>query len=231
VMERVEGSIPSDLYHTNGYLTEIAPTEREALWLSAIEAMAALHAAPPEPFAFLARLDRGASGLEQQLAAWDSYMAWSDAPVRPVQQRARRWLEDHMPPERPTGLAWGDARPGNMVFRNGRCAAVLDWETASLGGAETDLGWWLFYDWMVSEGMGVPRLDGLGGPAQFIRAWEGFADRRARAMDWHEIFATWRYSLVSDRARHLMRRNGVPNAPPADARSLPAERLETLVYG
>ena len=40
-----------------------------------------------------------------------------------------------MPDERPTGMARGDARLGNMVVHDDACRAVLDWETVSLGGA------------------------------------------------------------------------------------------------
>jgi aminoglycoside phosphotransferase (APT) family kinase protein len=228
VMERVEGRVPADLYNERGLFTEVTAAVREALWLSAIESLARIHSTNPDDFRFLERGGQGASGLDHEIAHWDSYMRWSGAPIRPIQERARRWLEDHLPAERPTGLAWGDARLGNMVFRDQRCVAVIDWETTSLGGAETDLGWWLFYDWMVSDGFGHARLPGIGDRDQMIRVWQEFAGRPPQALDWHEVFATWRYNLISDRARHLMRTAGSGKAPPP-ARSLPAERLAALI--
>lgn len=231
LMERVEGQIPSDFMHSQGLLVELAPAAREALWLEAVRTMATIHATPVEPFRFLARPERGASGLDQEIALWDEYARWSGAPVRPEQERARRWLEDNRPARQPDGLAWGDARIGNMVFRDGRCVAVLDWETVSLMGAESDLGWWMFFDWMMCEGWGVPRLEGIGDGAALVKAWESISGRRAEHMEWHEVFATWRFSLISDRARLLMRQRGQADPLPADAPTPHARRLEMLVGG
>jgi aminoglycoside phosphotransferase (APT) family kinase protein len=229
LMERVDGAIPAPLHNSGGFLTQVTTADRELIWLSAIKVMAEIHSAPVGPFRFLDRPNLGKTGVDQEMASWNSYMRWSGAPLRPVQERACRWLHDHLPTNRTTGLAWGDAKPGNMIFRDNRCVAVIDWETASLGGAETDLGWWLFYDWLVSDGFGVPRLPGLGSRDDTIRVWQEFAGRKAQDMEWHEVFATWRFSLVSDRARHLARMRGSVDAPPMDARSPHADRLEMLL--
>jgi aminoglycoside phosphotransferase (APT) family kinase protein len=229
LMERVDGAIPNALHNSTGFLTQISPSRRELIWLSAIETLARIHSVEIERFRFLARPTLGETGLDQEIVVWDSYMRWSGAPIRTIQERARQWLSDHLPKDRPTGLAWGDARPGNMIFRDNACVAVIDWETVSLGGAETDLGWWLFYDWLVSDGFGVPRLPGLGTHGQTIKLWEEFAGRKALNIEWHEVFATWRFSLISDRAAHLARELGSQNAPRVDARSPHAERLEMLL--
>lgn len=209
LMERVEGALPDAFYHSRGLLFEASPAAREAMWLSAVESLARIHRVDIAPFKFLDRPHLGPTGLDQEIALWDEYARWSGIRMRPVQERARRWLEDNVPVERPTGLAWGDARLGNMIFRDNVCKAVIDWETASLGGAETDLGWWLFYDWLVSEGYGAWRLEGLGGPDRFIETWEHFAGRRAQAMEWHETFATFRFSMIRDRAVLLADQMGI----------------------
>ena len=200
VMERVEGAVPPEAHHSSGLLAEATPAARETMWLGAIEAMANIHTLDPAPFAFLERPDRGATGLDQELAAWDAYRRWAGIPSHPMIDRGRRWLDDHMPAKRPTGLAWGDARMGNIVFRDDRVAAILDWETVSLGGAETDLGWWLYYEQAITVGAGIPRLDGIGGRDETIAAWEHFAGRKAEAMEWHEVFAAWRFAMIYERA-------------------------------
>ena len=200
VMERVEGRAPDQMYHSAGVLAEATPAAREAMWLSGVETLARIHRAPVEPFAFLERPALGATGLDQEIAAWEAYRLWAKTPAHPTLERARRWLADHAPARRGTGLAWGDARLGNLMFRDDACVAVLDWETVSLGGAETDLGWWLYYDWSITEGAGVPRLEGLGGPEQTLAVWEGFVGRKAEAMEWHEAFATYRFAIISERA-------------------------------
>ncbi|MCB9539696.1 MAG: phosphotransferase [Myxococcales bacterium] len=42
-------------------------------------------------------------------------------------------------PDAPTALLHGDLWPGNVLWRDGRIAAVLDWEDAALGHPEADL--------------------------------------------------------------------------------------------
>src|SRR3546814_15445536 len=90
-----------------------------------------------------------------------------------------------------------------MLVAQGRCPALLAWEPASLGGGDGDLGWWLFYDRMVSATADVPRLDGLPDAAATLALWEAAAGRRAEAMEWHLVFAGYRFALISERARAL----------------------------
>ncbi len=224
IMEKVAGRVPDAFYHSEGLLAEASPAQRETLWLSAVEALAGIHRVDPGKFAFLARPQLGGSGLEQEIAIWDSYRTWCGVPIKAIQDRARHWLRDNPPTAWPTGLAWGDARLPNMVFADGRCKAVIDWETASLGGAETDLGWWLFFDWYIAEGMGKSRLPGIPAGETFIATWESFAGRQARDMLWHEVFATWRFSMISARARLLA---GYPQTP-QDSDPI-AQRLAHLI--
>lgn len=206
LMECVPGDLLALDYHSSGLLTELAPAERETLWLSAVEAMARIHRVPVEPFQDLARPHLGVTGLDQEIAFWDGYTHWSEIRVHPVQERARRWLDDHMPESRSTGLAWGDARPCNMIFRDRACQAVIDWETVSLGGAETDLGWWLFWDWFITEGWRNPRLAGLGDRETTVKSWEHFVGRKVQHLEWHEVFATLRFSMIIQRSLNLARK-------------------------
>ncbi|MBV9511254.1 MAG: phosphotransferase family protein, partial [Caulobacteraceae bacterium] len=203
IMEALEGRAPPDEYHSHGVLAEATPAQRERMWLSGIEAMAQLHRLSPEPFAFLGAPQYGDSAAAQELGRWDSFRRWGRIPALPAFSRARTWLEAHQPRAPGVGLAWGDARPGNQLFLDGRCVGLLDWETASLGGAESDLGWWLCYDALITEVAGAPRLEGLGGRDETIAAWENFAGRKAEAMEWHEVFGAYRFALVYERATAL----------------------------
>ena len=208
IMERVDGEAGDEHYHSRGVLFDAPEAERAAMWLSAVEAMAGVHRVDPAEAGFLARPALGPTGLDQEIAAWDNYCLWAAVKPNATLERARAWLTRNLPSHRPTGLAWGDARLGNVMFRDGRCCALLDWETASLGGAETDLGWWIYYDWWIAEGMNTPRLAGIGGREETIRAWEHFAGRKAEAMEWHEVFATWRFAIISERAVDLANLQG-----------------------
>src|SRR2546430_12257364 len=52
----------------------------------------------------------------------------------------------------PPVLCWGDVRIPNVVFGDDfRARAVLDWEMASIGPPELDIGWYLVIHRMRSE--------------------------------------------------------------------------------
>jgi aminoglycoside phosphotransferase (APT) family kinase protein len=231
LMQRVEGETLPSQYHSQGLLARSSPEARAAMWLSAVENMAKIHRVEDPRFEFLARPELGPTGLDQEIAYWFDYLQWTGAPVRPIQERTQRWLVDFAPATRSGGLAWGDARLGNIIFQDHACRAIIDWETASFGGAETDLGWWLFYDWHCSEGTGIPRLEGVGDREATLGAWEHFAGRKAQAMEWHEVFGTWRFSVIVDRARLVAERMGQPGAGPARSGEIIAGRLERLIAG
>lgn len=203
LMERIDGEVPQAFYHSQGIFPEVIAADREQMWLSAVESLSSIHLTNTESFQFLAHPDLGETGLDQEIAIWDAYSQWNAVPLTVVQEKTRQWLSDNLPAKRPTGLAWGDARLPNMVFRDKCCQAVIDWETVSLAGAETDLGWWLFFDWYMTDGSGMLRLPGIPGPQTFIATWESYVGRKAQNMEWHEVFATWRYSMIRDRALML----------------------------
>ena len=210
IMDRIEGRVPPELYNADGWLVDMNPGDREALWLDAVRNLTLIHRTDLAVVDFLNRPELGPTGLDQELECWKRYFEWSEIPRLPVLERGQKWLLDHAPADRPTGLAWGDARISNMIFDGTRCTAVIDWETVSLGGAEEDLGWWLVSDQFYADMMGVKRLEGLGDRAATIAAWEEFSGRRARDIEWHEIFATWRYAMISERAIKLYAENGTP---------------------
>jgi aminoglycoside phosphotransferase (APT) family kinase protein len=205
LMERASGDAPPNDYHSEGVLAGLDPARRLELWRESIALLARLHAVDPTDFGFLAfrGFPPDADGVAQELARWESYRAWCGVPDLQVYDRALRWLHGVRPVRGTNGFAWGDARLPNIMFAKGRPTALLDWETASLGGAETDLGWWLFYDRMVAEAAAIPRLAGIGDAAATVALWESYSARRALDMDWHQVFAGYRFALISERARSL----------------------------
>jgi aminoglycoside phosphotransferase (APT) family kinase protein len=191
-------------YNASGWLADATPPERERLWVSAIESFARVHSVDPSLFPFLNCPSDGASGLDQQLTYWGRYQQTQLAqPPHRIFAEARRWLEDNAPTENRTGLSWGDARLGNLIFRGFECVGVLDWETASMGGAEADLGWWLFYDEFFSRGLGLVRLEGLGDRAATIALWEKLMGHRALNPPYYDIFAAYRVAQTIERVAML----------------------------
>ena len=60
-------------------------------------------------------------------------------------------------------LVWGDSRIGNVLYRDFRPVAVLDWEMATLGPRELDVAWIIFAHMVFQELAG---LAGHAGPAR-----------------------------------------------------------------
>ena len=205
VMERVAGRIPTDNppYHVGGWMTEITPAERASIWESGLDVLAAVHRQDPRALGidFLDAPPRGSDTIGWQLACWRRYCDWATGGRRfATLESAWEWLLAHRPP--PTeqaDLCWGDARIGNMIFDAGRCVAVLDWEMATLGPAEMDLGWFLLLDRHHSEGMSAPRLAGLPDRAASIARWEARTGRTAVHVEFWEAFAAWRFAAIMAR--------------------------------
>ena len=115
---------------------------------------------------------RGKPGIEQQMSYYRDFLDWAAQGEQvPVLESTWQWLVDHQPAEEgEVVLSWGDSRIGNIIWDDFRAAAVLDWEMASLGQPEMDLGWFLYFDRQFSDPLGVPRPAGLRLPRGDHRA-------------------------------------------------------------
>jgi aminoglycoside phosphotransferase (APT) family kinase protein len=204
VMDRLDGRVFPDNppYHTGGWVAEITPEEREALWWSGFDALARVHRLDWRGLGldFLPRPEHGRTPLEQQLHEYDEFLDWGmDRSRLPLIERARRWLNAHKPAEEPVGLCWGDSRPGNQIFDGRECIAVIDWEMARLGDPVQDLAWWVALDRCFSEGVGVERLAGFPDRRQTIRRWEELVGREARHVVYYEVLGFYKFSIIMSR--------------------------------
>jgi aminoglycoside phosphotransferase (APT) family kinase protein len=199
VMERVEGRIAGDSppYTMLGWLHDATPDERERVWWSGLEAMAAVHRADSAPFVFLER---------DELAYYERYMNWaSEGSPHPVIAEAGDWLRANRPAQTENALCWGDSRLGNQVFdAAGRCVAVLDWEMAVVADPVQDLAWFMYFDRMFSSGLGVPRLAGLPAQDATVARWESLTGRAAEHLGYYEVYAAFRFAVIMARLARLM---------------------------
>jgi aminoglycoside phosphotransferase (APT) family kinase protein len=205
VMERVAGRIPSDNppYHAGGWLTEAPAAERAAIWWSALDALAAIHRQDPARLGldFLDAPALDADPSAWQLEFWTRYYGWvCGGTPQPLVEAALEWLRERRPRGgRERRLCWGDSRIGNMIFRDGRCVAVLDWEMATLGPPEMDLGWFLYMDRHHGEGVGAARLAGFPGREETVARYEARLGRRVEHLDYWEAFAAFRFAVIMAR--------------------------------
>lgn len=237
VMERVEGRIPSDNppYHVGGWLTDASEHERAAVWWSGVETLAAIHRLDwrVAGFGFLEEVQPadGRTPLERQIEHYRRYLAWAwGGRPHPTCDPALAWLERHAPDGEPTKLAWGDARIGNMIFRDGRCVAVLDWEMVTLGSPEADLAWFLFLDRHHSEGLGAPRLAGFPTRDETLARYTALTGHVAKHLHYYEVFAAFRFSVIMIRLAQQFRALGIlPAESKLETGSIPSRLLARLL--
>jgi aminoglycoside phosphotransferase (APT) family kinase protein len=214
VMERVEGQIPTDNppYHVGGWVTEIRPQDRQAIWWSGLDVMSEIHRLDWKAlgFGFLDQPEKGATPLAQELANYAAYLEWARrGRSAPICQPALEWLQGNQPSEEePVRLCWGDARIGNMIFREFRCVAVLDWEMVTLGNPVKDLAWYLFLDHHHSAGIDAPRLEGFPGREATLARWEDRTGLSTRHVAYYETYAAFRFSVIMMRLAQSMQHYG-----------------------
>jgi aminoglycoside phosphotransferase (APT) family kinase protein len=202
VMEKVDGIAPADHppYTAEGWLKELSPEEQRVLWQDYLEALANIHRLDPRALGleFLAKPELGRSPIDQELRYYEDYYRWAyDGREHPVVEPSLAWLKEN----RPTGpeelcLCWGDARIGNMIFRENRCVAVIDWEMARLGDPSMDLAWGLFLGRYHAEGNGHPPLPGFPSREETIAIYEDLVGRSAQDVEYYEVLAGMRFSVI-----------------------------------
>ena len=223
VSERVAGLVPGDRPHFSeaGFLAGACEEQCRRLWESAVDALARLHAVPAARVAFLDP-GTGRSGLEEELHYWRGYtdrLAVGPGWNRDMLEQGWEWLVEHQPRDAASELSWGDARIGNMVFRDFEVVALLDWDTVSLAGPVADLAWWIQMDRHSWE-----LLPGLGRPDELVERWERHTGREAVHLHWHLVFTAFRLGVIRMRLRRMMAADGL--LPPAEAR--PDARNESI---
>lgn len=223
MMDRIDGQAAVDFpgYNIDSFLVPMTPQQRRVLWTDAIDTLCALHRAPSPDPAWLDLPGRAGSALPDLVQHWRNSLDWAaDALDHGYFSGVMDWLERTRPADAPVGLSWGDARIGNMLFRDRRCVAVLDWEMASCGGPLIDLAWWLLFDRIQDEDSSVARLDGLGDRAETVARWEAGTGHSARHLHWHEVLAHLQLAITRARAFWNRRQRGMPVPDDADPRSV-----------
>ncbi len=177
LMDRVDGIVPPDVMpYTFGdnWLFDASPEQQRQLQDRTVEVLATLHSIPDaqQVFGFLQDVDPpGETALHRHFGWLKNWYEFSvpDIGRSPLVDRALTWLDDRFPDDvaatEPV-LCWGDARIGNVMYRDFSPVAVLDWEMATVGPRELDLAWISFAHMVFQE---LTKLAGLPGMPDFLR--------------------------------------------------------------
>ncbi|MFE4963802.1 phosphotransferase family protein [Streptomyces sp. NPDC056660] len=216
VMDRVAGRIPSDVpsWHQRGWTVELSRQDRGRLYDQGLTQLAALHRIDwREGFTFLAPAGSpSGSALEAYLVRLGQWYDWCAESCRhdtEVIDAAWEHVRRHRPKDASTSVVWGDARVGNMIFAEDlSVAALLDWETATVGPPGIDLGWWLMFEEFLCEGQGLTRLDGVPDRDATVARYEELSGRRVPHVGYYEILAGLVLALINSRLADLLVASG-----------------------
>jgi aminoglycoside phosphotransferase (APT) family kinase protein len=207
VMPRIDGISPPDVppYVFMGWVYDATKDERAAMQRSAVSVLARLHEITPEnaDLSFLAHPEHGDTALRQQIGYQRWYYEWArDGVTYPLIERTFAWLERNWPDEGAAVLNWGDARLGNMLFRDFEPVAVLDWEMATVGPREVDIAWMVFLHRFfqdLAQRYEMPGIPDFMDRDEIAAQYEAFTGYTPRALDWFEVYAALRFAIVSVR--------------------------------
>ena len=205
VMERIEGIVPPDvLPYTFGdnWFFDAAAEDQARLERNAIEVLAALHELSADGPAHFLEEPGDASHLRRHVDGQRGYYEWvaADGTRSPLIERGFDWLEEHWPAdEGPPTFSWGDARIGNMMFQDFSPVAVLDWEMASIGPREIDLGWMIYIHRFfqdIVEDLGMPGLPHVLRRESVAAYYEELTGYEPRDLDFYTTYAALRHGIV-----------------------------------
>ncbi|MGV0050651.1 phosphotransferase family protein [Mycobacterium colombiense] len=190
LMHRVDGDVPSGFrpgFHGHGLFFDATIERRRAMWFAAVDVLASLHMLDLRELNLPLSLKPGATGrssIVRLLDEIEGQLNWAEADV-PLLREALTVLRSRIPDDVITTLCWGDPRPGNIIYRDDKVAAALDWELAHIGAAEGDLAYFLLVDEVVAELNDVPRLPGLPDADETIAYYESVTSKPVKDLDFH----------------------------------------------
>jgi len=207
LMERVDGVVPPDVLPYNfgdNWLFDASPDDQRRLQDGSVDVLARLHAMATADLDWLDPVGQGHDGttaLARNLArtrSWYEYAA-RDIGRSPLVERALAWLGANLPDTDEAVLCWGDARIGNIMYRDFAPVAVLDWEMATLGPRQLDVSWMVFAHRVFETITGLMEMPGM---AHFLREEDVVAAYEARTgvtlgpLEWFHVYNGLQWCIV-----------------------------------
>jgi aminoglycoside phosphotransferase (APT) family kinase protein len=215
LMSRVAGHVPGGRpsIHRDAWLNSLSPGERRQVLVNGVEALAQVHATN---WRRIRRFSGVAPGLAKELEQLQLWYEWAskgskyaliEAGISHLHAHKPRAIDEAV-------LLWGDARPGNIIFADDlSVAAVLDWEMATVGPREADVGWWLMMDDYARRGAEGDVLDGFLSSAELVDCYGLTSGRRLDDLAFWTLLASIRLAItLLPAAASLMAREIIPRS-------------------
>jgi aminoglycoside phosphotransferase (APT) family kinase protein len=223
VMEQIDG-VPATSspvpYVEDGWVLEATDAQRAAMDEAAAGLLAGIHRISPAEVDLSAvepGAERGAALLRRQLERQRAYYDWTRGEARSELIDALFETLAASVPDLPDVLCWGDSRIGNVLWREHRPVAVLDWEMALVAPRECDLGWMIFFHEYFqdqAEKRGKPGLRGFQQRATLVDAYTRASGHTPVELVWFERFAALRFAIIIARIVLRAAEKGAIARPP-----------------
>ena len=230
VMSFVAGHVPGGRpsIHRDPWLESLSPAKRRQGLVNGLEVLARVHGAE-----WRAMRPFRSAGLDASLSELGEWFGWAArGRSYPLIEAAISRLTASRPGNASTDvLLWGDARPANIIFADDlSVAAVLDWEMASVGPPEADLGWWLMMDEFARVGAEGDLLEGFPCRTEIVEIFEQASGRRVGDVDYFELLAAVRLAITLIRAADsLMARGLIPASSRFAQDNVPGQLIAGLL--
>jgi aminoglycoside phosphotransferase (APT) family kinase protein len=174
--------------------------ERQSFSRHMIEVLVNLHRIDPDDVN-LGTLGRKEAYLARQLKRWTKQWEATKTHEIPEMDESRRLLED-MPQQIGASIAHGDYRPGNMMVRDGRMAAVFDWELCTLGDPLADVGY-LLNMWHepgevdASTELAPIAIGGFASRNELCEWYTEGSGRDLSGINYYRAFSHWRLAAIT----------------------------------
>ena len=236
VMERIDGIVPPDIppYTWGSWVTECSESQLESMTTDAVEALAAIHSVGPS--LALVEAERssatGTASLERHLARLRRHFEWARHDREyPTIERAFEVLGASIPTiERADVLLWGDARIGNILWRDARAVAILDWEMTTVGPRELEVSWLVYFAMTFQRSAEVRDLPGVPSLLrrdEVIDRYERASDVVLCAFDWFLTLTGLHQSIIGIRTSD--RSVAFDEWPEPDHPEAPIHSIPTLI--
>jgi len=205
VTRAIEGVVASDnppyLLDPNGWFLKGTSEDWARMETATIGLLAELHQiGDDDETAFLRPDTSGATALARQLASYRDFYEWArDGHTVPILERALDVLERTMPANDRVVLNWGDARPGNIIYRDFEPVAALDWEMAGVGPPEIDVSWVTFFQRFyagMAEQYGLPPVPAMFERTSTAAVYERMTGQALDDLAWYEAMSGLRLGII-----------------------------------
>ncbi|MEK9821142.1 MAG: phosphotransferase family protein [Gammaproteobacteria bacterium] len=198
VMEFIDGLVLND----STVSVQLSDTDRRTISEDVAEILCQLHAINPDHVG-LGDLGRKEAYLARQINRWVKQWEASKTDEIPAMEESCRILQERMPEQVGATIVHGDYRLGNMIVRDGRVQAILDWELCTLGDPLADVGYilnnWVTADEVPEMGendMSPTAVGGFFTRDEFTDFYASKTGRDLSEINYYRAFSHWRLAAI-----------------------------------